>query len=110
MEYQKEHMGMDLPPHEAPGGLYGLARGEAHPMPDHGVESGSCHATCDRSQWCLYGHPLAMVYAPCQAFKELYDPEVALSRGTLFSELDLPLEVAGGRGGCQSCQRRDMTC
>ena len=40
---------------------------------------------------------LAMVYAPHQAFRELYDKEEALSRGTLFRELDKPLEVGGRR-------------
>lgn len=36
--------------------------------------------------------PLAMVYCPKQAFRKLYEPDVALSRGTLFAELDLPFE------------------
>ena len=35
---------------------------------------------------------LAMVYCPKQAFRNLYEPDVALSRGTLFAELDLPFE------------------
>lgn len=35
---------------------------------------------------------LAMVYAPKQAFANLYEPDVALSRGTLFAALDLPFE------------------
>ena len=35
---------------------------------------------------------LAMVYAPKQAFANLYEPDVALARGTLFAELDLPFE------------------
>ncbi len=46
------------------------------------------------------GYPPAMVYAPCQLFCGLYDPETALSRGTLFSELDLPL---GGTVGGSFC-------
>lgn len=52
--------------------------------------------------WGLAAYPLAMVYAPCQGFHDLYDPETALMRGTLFSELDLPLEVVeqNGNGGC----------
>lgn len=33
---------------------------------------------------------IAMVYAPKQAFRELYEPMKALSRGTLFAELDKP--------------------
>ena len=40
---------------------------------------------------------LAMVYAPCQSFRMTYEPEEALARGTLFRELDKPLE-AGRRG------------
>lgn len=36
--------------------------------------------------------PLAMVYAPSQTFQNLYEPDEALSRGTLFAELDLPFE------------------
>ncbi|MBE6645454.1 MAG: spore coat associated protein CotJA [Ruminococcaceae bacterium] len=35
---------------------------------------------------------LAMVYAPHQCWRMLYSPENALVRGTLFEELDKPLE------------------
>lgn len=37
-------------------------------------------------------HPtsLAMVYSPTQAFVKLYEPSKALTRGTLFAELDKP--------------------
>lgn len=43
----------------------------------------------------LNGCALAMVYSPQQTFKELYDPMEALSRGTLYHELNKPLEVGG---------------
>ncbi len=33
---------------------------------------------------------LAMVYAPMQTFVKIYEPTKALSRGTLFAELDKP--------------------
>ena len=46
---------------------------------------------CGANSMGLCEHPLAMVYAPCQYFRALYDPATALRRGTLFSELDLPL-------------------
>lgn len=36
------------------------------------------------------GFPLASVYAPTQVFRNLYDRETALHRGTIFKELDLP--------------------
>ncbi len=35
---------------------------------------------------------LAMVYSPYQCWRMLYSPEKALVRGTLFEELDKPLE------------------
>ena len=49
------------------------------------------------SRYGLTDRPPASVYAPLQDFDCLYDHERALMRGTLFSVLDLPLEV--GRGG-----------
>ncbi|MBC8546505.1 spore coat associated protein CotJA [Clostridiaceae bacterium NSJ-31] len=33
---------------------------------------------------------LAMGYVPMQQWRKLYEPEVALSRATLFMELDKP--------------------
>lgn len=51
---------------------------------------------CGAGSWGLPEHPLAMVYAPCQIFRALYDTDTALMRGTLFTELDLPL---GGEAG-----------
>jgi hypothetical protein len=58
-----------------------------------------CHAsTC--GCWGLDNHPLAMVYSPCQAWRDAYAPDVALCRGTLFAELDLPFEPHKGRRGC----------
>ena len=33
---------------------------------------------------------LAMAYVPCQEWRKIYSPEVAIKRGTLFSELDKP--------------------
>ncbi len=37
-------------------------------------------------------HQLAMVYAPHQCWRMLYAVDKALMRGTLFEELDKPLE------------------
>ena len=50
--------------------------------------------------WGLHNYPLAMVYSPCQSWHEVYAPDVALSRGTMFSELDLPFEPSKCRKGC----------
>ncbi|MBE6547827.1 MAG: spore coat associated protein CotJA [Ruminococcaceae bacterium] len=44
-----------------------------------------------------------MVYAPLQAFSGLYDEDTALSRGTLFSALDLPFEA-------HKCNGKDRCC
>lgn len=43
-----------------------------------------------RSTWGLSGYPLASVYAPLQEWRELYDEEKGLARGTMFAELDKP--------------------
>ena len=53
-----------------------------------------------RHGWGLEEYPLAMVYSPYQEWRQTYTPEVALGRGTLFGELDLPLEVMNCRRGC----------
>ena len=45
------------------------------------------------------GLPLAMVYAPSQKWRQAYSPDEALSRGTMFAELDKPFyppRVCGG--------------
>ncbi len=39
---------------------------------------------------------VAMAYVPWQQFKDVYEPEVALCRGTLFAELDKPFLAGGG--------------
>ena len=66
-------------------GGQGNSVGNGYPCGENGVE----------------GRSLAMVYAPLQAWRDVYDPGTALHRGTLFRELDMPF-VAGGksdRGG-----------
>ena len=42
--------------------------------------------------WGLKEHPLGMVYSPYQYFRQIYAPDTGLTRGTIFSELDLPFE------------------
>ena len=65
---------------------------------------------CGAGRWGLTEYPLAMVYAPCQSIRALYDPDTALDRGTLFTELDLPLGGEGGfstaGGSCRVERRR----
>lgn len=47
--------------------------------------------------WGLYEYPLAMVYSPYQLWRNTYKEDDALSRGTLFNELDLPFEGCNNR-------------
>ena len=65
-------------------------------------ERSSCAPVCqngeDHLRWGVEGYPLASVYAPIQAFVNLYDCENALIRGTIFAELDLPLGGTNTRG------------
>ena len=44
---------------------------------------------------CIDSLPLAMAYVPMQKWKTIYNNDVALNRGTIFPELDLPF--LGGR-------------
>ena len=39
--------------------------------------------------------PLAYAYVPIQRWRMLYDPDTGLGRGTIFEELDKPMEVYG---------------
>ena len=53
----------------------------------------------------LSDHPLAMVYSPIQKWRNIYDNETALVRGTIFEELDLPFLgkcCYERKGGCAS--------
>ena len=66
---------------------------------DHGcAPSTTCGIGC--TGWGLNNHPVAMVYSPCQPWNNVYKPEIALERGTVFKDLDLPFEGSGRRGGC----------
>jgi len=58
---------------------------------NNSMERGDCYGVGVPSS-CIGGVSLASVYAPVQYFKDIYDPYVALSRGTLFKALDKPLK------------------
>ena len=48
----------------------------------------------------VHERALAMVYAPVQHWRNAYDPKTALSRGTLFRELDMPFHgKSSAKGG-----------
>ena len=68
---------------------------------DDKPDAPSCNISKDRHMsWGLEGYPLAMVYAPIQCFKDVYDLDTALMQGTVFKELDLPFKGESvGKGG-----------
>ena len=113
MEYQQHPTRSDLAPGEGMGLPFhpcACCNEDVTEPSDNGSSCGCGH----QGGWGLNGYPLAMVYAPGQMFRGLYDPDTALAHGTLFSELNLPLEVGyahGGGCGCGRCnERRGMTC
>ena len=61
-------------------------------MPSQRQNKPSCEGEypIERETFGLVGYPLASVYAPIQSFTGLYDLDMALEQGTVFSELDLP--------------------
>lgn len=54
--------------------------------------SGEKNASCGMQNGCSTAQ-LAMVYSPMQCWRMLYSPEKSLMHGTMFEELDKPLEV-----------------
>lgn len=49
---------------------------------------------------CMCEYPVGYAFVPEQIFKNVYDIDEALERGTLFPELDLPLGIYGKVGEC----------
>lgn len=62
------------------------------PTADTEAQMGDCMWGSDAT---LNDKPLAYAYVPVQRWRMLYSPEHALTRGTLFEELDKPMEVYG---------------
>lgn len=56
-------------------------------------EYGESGSACDAVDVCRVG----MTYTPMQRWRDIYEPEKALSRGTIFAELDMPFLGGGGR-------------
>ena len=80
------------------------SQGNSCSNPTRDERSGNATAERRRESWGLgEGYPLASVYAPLQTFRKLYDCEIALGKGTIFEELNLPFmgETVGKGGGCR---------
>ncbi len=60
---------------------------------------------CCTSAYGVEGHPLAMVYAARQEFRNLYDCAQGLERGTIFAELDLPFYKTPCNNRKEGCRR-----
>ena len=62
------------------------------------IQKQSCRvgAICTNDAQVIVYPTLAMVYIPNQEFRELYDAEIGLHRGTIFRELDKPFVGGGG--------------
>lgn len=60
-------------------------------MPIHSMNGGysTKRSSCDGVDNC----PPGMAYVPWQCWGNIYDPDMAFHRGTIFPELDLPWEV-----------------
>ncbi len=69
----------------------GCGRGHSCPLSE---SRRSCGGGMSRS-YGLVDFPLAMVYSPIQEWRNVYDEKKGLTRGTIFAELDKPLE--GGK-------------
>lgn len=54
---------------------------------------------CGHGEGGMNGFSLAMVYSPHQHWRNLYDEETGLKRGTIFEELDKPFHGPACMGG-----------
>ena len=73
----------------------------ARPMPIMPpVQKGHCGGE-DYTGWGLREHPLAMAYSPLNVWRQVYDADYGLGRGTIFAELDLPFGADDRKGGCR---------
>ncbi len=71
----------------------------------------SCGAVCTNDAEVKVYPSLAMVYIPQQRFRDLYDHDIGLCRGTIFRELDKPFTMrrtpsASGYNNMNGCDRR----
>ena len=107
MEYGKEY--------RRPGNVCGMPTASGVCSRTHRASSeASCQnrrqedTCCENSGECisgnpasrLKGYPLAMVYSPNQDWCDLYEPDMALKQGTLFSALYFPWEPMKCRDKC----------
>ena len=59
-------------------------------------EARNAQDTCpETDEATLHDKPLAYAYVPIQRWRMLYTPDKGLRRGTIFEELDMPMEVYG---------------
>ena len=63
--------------------------------PDANQDDGDGRMTFKEGVMALSGAPIAYAYVPDQKFRMMYSAKDALSHGTLFEELYLPLGVYG---------------
>lgn len=57
----------------------------------------------NNNNMCMCAYPIGYAFVPEQHFGTVYDMDMALERGTLFPELDLPMGVYGKEGYCNEC-------
>ena len=104
-EFLRRMVGGELTQKELP--VMNLSRSDVKPGQTPGRPS--CNQNDEYGSECptSIGAPsLAMVYSPRQCWRNLLDHEAALSNGSLFAELVMPLEVgrkSNGTGG-KLCQ------
>lgn len=79
MEYPKNNM-------YRPAGTFGYRGAGAMPFAAEATRAQ------ERKSSCLEGVSLAMVYAPCQHFEKLYEPDEGLRCGTIFCKLYMPFQ------------------
>jgi hypothetical protein len=70
------------------------------------IISPSIYQASNKSKGVKHMQELVITHTAMQEYRQTYTPQKALTRGTLFAELDLPLEPEKGREAGQMSQTK----
>ena len=91
MRFEESSRGINRSDYRQFADFLGLSHSRQHPRMEAQVRQSDVAPCCQNT--C----PIAMVYGVKQCFERIYEPEQALSSGTVFEELNKPFYFSGCR-------------
>ena len=94
MRFEENSRGINRSDYRQFADFLGLSHSRQQPrmeaQPRQSTAAPCCQGTC----------PIAMVYGVKQCFERIYEPELALTNGTVFEELNKPFYFSGCSSKC----------